>query len=194
MLEIYYSVYFIFIISILAIFLVWNSQLHKNPKFSTILNLVTALTILFTSFAIIIQLYTFSSTQADTEVTLYQTLFDQLIGETITTFENNPKMNYFYNQMFRPLHYNPETPVYNRNYSKEQQIVHFILQKTASIVYLLNNDKIMSPENKENIKQKLGFFYNNMIRSPIFIENYNHIKPQIYNMELKRYLQVNYNI
>ena len=52
----------------------------------------------------------------------------------------------------------------------------------------------MSPEDNKNIKQKLDFFYKNMIRSPIFIENYNNIKPQIFNMELRRYLQVNYNI
>jgi hypothetical protein len=177
MLEIYYLVYFIFLISILAILLVWNSNLHKNPKFSTILNLIT-----------------FSLTQADKEISLYEDLFDELIGETITTFENDPTMNYFYNQMFRPLHYNPKENNYNRNYSKEQQIVHFILQKTASIVYLLNNDTVMTYVDKESIKQKLESFYKNIIRSHIFIQNYKNIKPQIFNQTLKRYLQVNFNI
>jgi hypothetical protein len=194
MLELYYSVYFIFGISVLAILIVWNSNLHKNPKFSTILQLITALTILFTSFAIIIQLFTFNSTQSDTEIKLYQSLFDDLLGGTITYFENNPKMIYFYNQMFRPLHYNVDTPIYKRNYSNEQQIVHFILQKTASIVYLLDNDKVMSMEDKEIVKEKLKLFYKNIIRSPIFIENYNNIKPQIFNIQLRNYLQENYNI
>jgi hypothetical protein len=194
MLEIYYSVYFIFLISILVVFLVWNSKLHKNPKFSTILNLVTALTILFSSFAIIIQLYTFSSTQADTEITFYGTLFDDLIGGTITYFENNPKMTYFYNQMFRPLNYKPNSPVYNRNYANEQQIVHFILQKTDSILYLLANDTTMTDKNRLNIRTKLNFFYGNFIRSPIFLENYKKIKPQLANLSVIDYLQNNYNI
>lgn len=194
MLDIYYFVYLIFIISILAVIFVWNSNLYKNPKFGTILNLITALTILFTSFAIIIQLYTFSVTQSDTEITLYETLFDKLIGETIQFFEHDPKMNYFYNQMFKPLNYNPSQTIHNRNYTKEQQIVHFILQKTASIVYLLNNDTVMSYEDKKHISNKLAFFYKSMIRSPIFIENYNNIKPQIFNTELKRYLQLHFNI
>jgi len=43
-------------------------------------------------------------------------------------------------------------------------------------------------------KQKLDFFYKNINRLPIFIENYNNIKPQIFNNELSLYLQVNYNI
>ena len=66
MLELYYFVYFIFAMSILVIFFVWHSNLHKDPRIATLLQLVTALTILFTVFAIIIQLFTFNSTQVDT--------------------------------------------------------------------------------------------------------------------------------
>ena len=66
MLELYYFVYFIFAMSILVIFFVWHSNLHKDPRIATLLQLVTALTILFTVFAIIIQLFTFNSTQVYT--------------------------------------------------------------------------------------------------------------------------------
>lgn len=194
MLELYYFVYFIFAMSILVIFFVWHSNLHKDPRFATLLQLVTALTILFTVFAIIIQLFTFNSTQVDTEITLYGTLFDDLMGGTITYFENNPKMTYFYNQMFRPLGYNPNTPVHNRNYANEQQVVHFILQKTDSIIYLLNNDTIMETTNRVNIQNKLNFFYDNFIRSPIFMENYRKIKPQIADLAVTHYLELHYNI
>ena len=48
MLELYYFVYFIFAMSILVIFFVWHSNLHKDPRIATLLQLVTALTILFT--------------------------------------------------------------------------------------------------------------------------------------------------
>ena len=51
------------------------------------------------------------------------------MGGTLTYFENNPKMTYFYNQIFRSLGYNPTTSDHNRNYATEQQVVHFILQK-----------------------------------------------------------------
>ena len=66
MLELYYLFYVIFAMSILVILFVWHSNLHKDPRFATLLQLVTALTILFTVFAIIIQLFTFNSTQVDT--------------------------------------------------------------------------------------------------------------------------------
>jgi hypothetical protein len=52
----------------------------------------------------------------------------------------------------------------------------------------------MEDTDKVNIKNKLNFFYNNFIRSPIFMENYNKIKPQIADLAVTQYLQLHYNI
>ena len=52
----------------------------------------------------------------------------------------------------------------------------------------------MSTTDKVNIQNKLNFFYYNFIRSPIFMENYRKIKPQIANLAVTHYLQLHYNI
>ena len=98
--NLYYFIYFLFGISIISVVIVWNSNLHKNPKFTTLLSLLTALTIFFSSFAIIIQLYTFHAEQLDAEVKIYDKMFTKLFEDSISFFEKNPKMNYLYNEIF----------------------------------------------------------------------------------------------
>jgi hypothetical protein len=193
MLEMYYWVFFLFFITFLIALLVWNSNLHKSLKYQQFLQFLIAITILFTSFAIIIQLYTFTVTQADTEVQIYETMFNDLIGDTLTYFENNPKMNYYYNSMFKPLHYNPDN-VKKRYYSEEQQITHSMLQKLGSIVYYLQTEQTLDKKTKLNIETKIELFFKNVINSPIFMENYNNIKSRLFSESVKNYLQNKFNI
>jgi ABC-type multidrug transport system fused ATPase/permease subunit len=195
MLEIYYSVYFIFFISIVVSIIVWNSNLHKSFKYQQFLQFLIALTVLFTSFAIIIQLYTFSASQSDTEVQIYENMFNDLIGSTLTYFENNPKMNYYYNSMFQPLYYNPVNDK-KRYYSEEQQITHSMLQKLGTIVYYLQTERTLDNNTKINIENKIKLFFKNVTSSPIFLENYNNIKSQnrLFSQSIKDYLQEKFNI
>jgi len=193
MLEIYYSVYFLLFISILICILVWNSDLHRSLKYQQFLQLLAGLTVLFTSFAIIIQLYTFTATQSDTEVQIYETMFNDLIGDTLTYFENNPKMNYYYNSMFKPLYYEPNN-VKKRYYSEEQQITHSMLQKLGSIVYYLQTEQTLDNKTKVDIETKIELFFKNVINSPIFMENYNNIKTRLFSESVKNYLQNKFNI
>jgi len=150
--------------------LIWNSNLHKSLKYQQFLQLLAGITVLFTSFAIIIQLYTFTATQDDKETQIYESMFNDLIGDTLNYFENNPKMNYYYNSMFKPLHYNPDN-VKKRYYSEEQQITHSMLQKLGSILYYLNTEQTLDKKTKLNIETKIDLFYKNVISSPIFMEN-----------------------
>jgi uncharacterized membrane protein len=95
--ELYYTVYFLFGLTIISTIIVWKSNLHRDPRFNTILSLLTALTIFFTSFTIVIQLYTFNAQQSNTEVQIYNTMFINLFHDTINYFDKNPKMNYLCN-------------------------------------------------------------------------------------------------
>lgn len=194
MLNIYYIVFLLFIISILVVFGVWNSNIHKNPKYRSLLNLLTALTILFSSFAIILQIYTFNASQTDDLIKINEQMFDDLFEAITTYFETNPKMNYYYSEMFRPLNYNETTPTENRLYTEERQITSSILQKIASIVYFLENDKSLTSEQKSDIEGKLNKFITNMVNSPIFVENYNNIKMNFVSPSLLKYMQRHFNI
>lgn len=193
MLEIYYWMYLLFFISFLISILIWNSKLHKSLKYQQFLQLQIALTILFTSFAIIIQLYTFNVSQSDKEIQIYETMFNDLIGNTLAYFENNPKMNYYYNSMFKPLHYNPVN-VKKRYYSEEQQITHSMLQKLGSIIYYLKTERTLDNRTKVDIETKIELFFKNLINSQMFIENYNSIKNRLFSQGVKNYLQEKFNI
>lgn len=193
MIEMYYLVFFLFFISLLICILIWNSNLHKSLKYQQFLQLLAALTILFTSFAIIIQLYTFNVSQADTEVQIYETMFNDLIGDTLTYFEKNPKMNYYYNSMFKPLYYQ-KNKVKKRYYPEEQQITHSMLQKLGSIIYYLQTEQTLDNKTKVDIETKIELFFKNVINSPIFMENYNNIKNRLFSESVKNYLQNKFNI
>jgi len=194
MINIYYIIFLLFIIAVLVVFGVWNSNIHKNPKYRSLLNLLTALTILFSSFAIILQVYTFNASQSDSQIQIYEQMFDDLFAAISTYFETNPKMNYYYSEMFRPLNYNKTTTTENRLYTEEQQVTTSILQKIASIVYFLENDKTLSSSESNDIEEKLNKFITNMIKSPIFIENYNNIKINFVSESLSNYMQQHFNI
>ena len=196
MLPIYYFIFFIFIITFVIILLVWTSNIHKNPKYRSLLNLLAALTIMFSSFAIILQVYTFDASQTDDQIKIYEQMFNDLFEATTTYFEGNPKMNYYYSQMFHPLNYNPKEDIQNqRQYTEEQQITNLILQKLASIIYFLENDKTLTPEESSEIKEKLDRFISNIISSPIFLENYKkNIKKHFVSLILSNYLQQHFNI
>lgn len=194
MLNIYYIVYSLFLISIIVVVVVWNSNIHKNEKYRSLLNLLAALSILFTSFAIIIQIYTFNESQNEDHIKIYEQMFDDLFGAIVDYFESNPKMNYYYNQMFHPLNYHQQLNIENRQYSEEQQITNSILQKIASIVYFLENDDTLISEEITNIEEKLNKFITNMVSSPIFLENYKNVKNTFVSTSLRDYMQTHYNI
>jgi DNA-binding transcriptional regulator YhcF (GntR family) len=183
----------LFIIAILVIFGVWNSNIHKNPKYRSLLSLLGALTIMFSSFAIILQVYTFNASQADSQIQIYEQMFDDLFAAISTYFETNPKLNYYYNDMFHPLNYN-QLSIEQRLYTEEMQVTISILQKIASIVYFIENDKTLSPSELKDIEEKLDKLIRNMVKSHIFVENYKNIKLNFVSESLSNYMHKHYNI
>jgi len=193
MLNIYYYVFLLFLISIIVIIAVWNSNIHQNAKYKSLLNLLTALSILFSSFAIVVQVYTFNASQKDSQIQIYEQMFDDLFESITTYFETNPKMNYYYDQMFRPLNYK-QAPVGQRLYTEEQQVTTSILQKIASIVYFLETDKTLSQNDADVIEEKMDKFIGNMVDSPIFIENYNNVKANFVSTQLGKYMKQHFKL
>ena len=193
MYNIYYIIYILFLISILIIIAVLNTNIHKNEKYKSLLQLLTALTILFTSFAIVLQIYTFNAGQTIEQIKIYEQIFDDLFEEITTYFETYPKMNYYYDQMFHPLNYNNKTIV-TRYYTEEQQVTSSILQKIASIIYFVENDKTLNQEDKNDVTDKLDKFITSMVKSPIFLENYNNLRKTFISITLKNYMKEHFNI
>lgn len=192
--NIYYYIYFLFGFCIISIILFWNSNIHRSHKFFMLTQLLMGLSILFTSFAMIIQVYSFNKTQIDTIVQLYQQLFGNLVNDAIKDFEKNPDVNYYYDEIFNPLHYN-HNQHYIRNYITEQQITHTMLVNLASVVYFIENEgDSLNPSDKAEIEGKLFNFVSLITKSKVFIENYEHIKPYLFSPSLKVYIQKNFNL
>jgi hypothetical protein len=184
---------FLFTLCIVICTLIWNSKLHTNPKFTTLISLITALTIFFTSFSIIIQLYTFNIQQTNEESKIYDTMFTNLYHDSINYFETNPKMNYYYDEIFRPLHYIYK-PANERYYTEEQQVTRLILQNLSELIYYFNNDTTLIEADKLIIGTKINRFVGYLVRSPIFVENYKHLKKTLLYPSLKKYIQTNFHI
>lgn len=193
MFNIYYGIYFLFIIAFLIIIFVLNSNIHKNEKYRSLLQLLSSITIIFTSFALILQIYIFNASQATTQITIYEQIFDDLFQEISTYFESNPKMNYYYDQMFHPLNYKKK-PILTRYYTEEQQVTTSMLQKMASIVYFIENDKTLTQQDIKDITNKLDTFITDMIKSSIFLENYNNLRKTFISIALKKYIKKHFNI
>jgi len=191
--KLYYTVYFLFGLTFIACIIVWNTSIHKDPRFTAIVSLLGGLAILFTSFAIIIQLYTFNAQQTDSEIQIYDTMFDNLFQGSIGYFEKNPKMNYYYNQIFLPLNYKLNTPT-KRYYTEEQQVTRIILQDLAALIYYLQNDKSISIVDSDEVQYKINMFISYLLRSPIFVENYVHFKKSLLSPYLVDYFQKHFNI
>jgi hypothetical protein len=160
-----------------------------------LLNLLIALTIIFTSFALLVQIFVFNRTEEDSQVTIYSTIFTSLINDTVTDFQQYPQMNYYYNQIF---HADPSLikPV-KRDYILEQQITYLIVSRISNVIFYLNNTGGLNDVTNNNVilafQEKLDNFVRILKGSPIFLQNYKKINP-IMSDFIKEYIQTQYNI
>ena len=178
---------------IIIVFLISN-KLYKNPKFNILLNLLTALTFVFTSYAIIVQIHTLSATQTDAQVQFYQSIYSNLVDSTMTNFASHDDMTYFYDDIFHPLKYSRKSSKkYKRNYSKEQQLTYEITQNIADVLYYLSSyEEHMTTTQSSEVNAKLKLFTDALNQSQIFVENYNNIIP--YSVLVRNYFKKNYGI
>ena len=78
--------------------------------------------------------------------------------------------------------------------TEEQQVTSSILQKIASIIYFVENDKTLTQQDKDEITDKLDQFITSMVKSPIFLENYNNLRKTFISITLKNYMKEHFNI
>jgi hypothetical protein len=180
-------------IIIIIVFLI-SKSLYKNPKFNILLNLLTALTFVFTSYAIIVQIHTLGVTQTDAQIQFYQSIYSNLIDSTMANFANHVDMTYYYDDIFHPLKYSRNSSTkYKRNYSKEQQITYEITQNIANVLYYLSSyGEHMTIIQSKEVNAKLKLFTDALKQSDIFVENYNNIIP--YSVLVRNYFKRNYGI
>lgn len=69
--------------------------------------------------------------------------FNNFYQDSIGNFQKQPKLNFYNNEIFKPIGYKYSQPS-ERLYMEEEQIIHFIMIDIAAILYYIQNDKSMS--------------------------------------------------
>ena len=175
--------------------LFWFSNLHRNHKFRVLLSVLSSLTIIFTCFAILFQAYSFNRTESDSQINIYSAIFSSLINDTIHDFQSQPQLKYYYNEFFdiHPQSGNLRLKGVKRDLIGEQQMTYLIISRMSDVIFYLLNQQSVSEIDREATKQKLGGFITRLKGSPIFMTNYNKLKPDLSTI-VTDYLQKHYNI
>ena len=127
------------------------------------------------------------------EIQLYDQMIENLFQDSIGFFDNNPKMEYYYNEIFKPINYKYSPPS-TRYYAEEQQVTELTLRNLAALLYYIENDKAISPDDLSIIKYKFDKYIKDLVSSPTFRENYGHLKPNLFSLQLKNYFQKHFNL
>jgi hypothetical protein len=193
--TLYIIIYFLFAICAILAILFWFSNLHRNHKFRVLLNVLSSLTIIFTCFAILFQAYSFNRTESDSQINIYSAIFSSLINDTIHDFQGQPQLKYYYNEFFdiHPQSGNLSLKGVKRDLIGEQQMTYLIISRVSDVIFYLLNQQSVSKIDKEATKQKLSGFIKRLKGSPIFMTNYNKLKPDLSTI-VTDYLQKNYNM
>ena len=95
---IYYS--FIFF---LIIFLFQKFKLYKHEKYKVYISLFVASNVIFTIYIIFIQAQNHSEEIINSNSTFYNDLMNNLYDETLKIFRENPKMKYYFDELFNNI-------------------------------------------------------------------------------------------
>lgn len=174
-------------------FLYWKTKLHKNPQFIVFINVVIALTIIFTTFSIILQINLFDQTQRNEQNNVCINLFYNLSSE-VARFQSHTNLNYYYIDLMgaKPL---TKLPM-NREKVLEQQITSSILARSSDIIYYINEIKrdAYLKELYEITKNRFNKLMSRFCKSKIFLEHWITYKNTISSQITIDYMKTNFNV
>ena len=167
------------------------SNLHTNQKFRVYLEFLGAVVILFTIFALIIQIKNSKETTIAYSIYFFSNLTKGLIDEPFQLFIENNEVDYYYRQLVGIDYKMPKV----RNKTLENQITMIILSKATSVFYFIKTnekpeviDKFSLKALEDRFLKTLGTFF----RSPIFRENWIIYKKNLSGGPFREYIEKNF--
>lgn len=168
----------------------WAGHYYRNNKFKTFLTLVTTITSILFSSAIIIQVFNYNHQRSAEEIEKYSELSKIFLDDTITLFIENPEMNYYYEDLLGIKMIDQNT---KRNIILENQISMLIFSRLAKFAVFIQQAD--DPEITKKIDNWLGHIARTFMKSDT-LKNYwiNEYKPKLSGPASRQYMKDNFNL
>ena len=178
----------IFIITLTIHF--WVGHYYKNNKFKTFLTLVTTITSILFSSAIVIQVFNYNHQRSSEEIQKYSDLSKIFLDDTINIFIENPEMNYYYEDLLGIKMIDQNT---KRNIILENQISMLIFSRLAKFAIFIQQED--DPDITKKIDDWLGHIAATFMKSDT-LKSYwiNEYKPKLSGPASRQYMKKNFNL
>jgi len=168
----------------------WRGTYYRNNKFKILLTLITTVTSIMFSSAIIIQVLNYNNQKANEEIDRYNSLSKVFLDDILETFMEHPEMNYYYDELVGVKTIDKNT---KRNYVLENQISMLIFSKLAKFAIFAQqtHDKDIS----KKIENWMGHVADTFMKSPT-LKHYwiNEYKPKLSGPASRTYMEEHFNL
>ena len=181
------------IIFIIINIIIFKLDIYKNDKIKNTIAIYSSLSIFLSVYSIYINNKINESNIIDTELNNLSSLFNNIIQTCTNLFITNPKLSYFYNELFNGV-INNDDSIRIKNF--EQIITNNILMNIDALVNYINSYKVSKGTNFQltTMEHKLFNLLIQFTGSPIFIENWKIFQINLALPWTKTYMQLYFNI
>ena len=168
----------------------WRGTYYRNNKFKILLTLITTVTSIMFSSAIIIQVLNYNNQKSNEEIDRYNSLSKVFLDDILETFMEHPEMNYYYDELVGVKTIDKNT---KRNYILENQISMLIFSKLAKFAIFAQEtrDKKIS----EKIENWMGHVADTFMKSPTLKYYWiNEYKPKLSGPASRTYMEKHFNL
>jgi hypothetical protein len=169
----------------------FKTKLGQDLNFVALINIYIALCTVVTIYSIYLSTKINYANVINTQLSNINPLFENITEYISQFFTSNTNMNYYYNELFNGMTNKDESI---RNIILEEIISNNILIKIDAIINYIDSYKISNGTNFQLIimEKKLSKLLDKLMKSNIFIENWNKFK-DVFALEwTKTYILINY--
>jgi hypothetical protein len=181
---------------VLILYHYWHSEIGTEEKFKTLISLFASVSIFFTIYSIYLKNLEVIEETNSRSVVFYNNSFKDFLDDTIKFFIANPKMNYYYNDLFTN---SGEYSERQRNKVLEGQITILIMSRADAIIRYINEFKAGHEINDYHyddiyvMEEKLKNILSSFFGSKLFVENWNKVKAGLNSKVALQYVKDNFN-
>ena len=189
MIDLYLSIPIMSTVITILFWHFWRGHYYKNNKFKIFLTLITTITSIMFSAAIILQVYNYNHQQTTAQNDHYNSLSKIFLDDTIELFIQHPEMNYYYEDLMGIKAIDNNT---KRNIVLEEQISMLIFSRLAKFAIFIQNS---DPQTSSKIEKWMGHVTHTFMKSPTLRYYWIHqYKPNLSGPASIKYMKDNYNL
>lgn len=177
-----------FCISLIGHF--WLGDYYKKTKFKVLLSVITTVTSVLFSTAVIIQVLNFNHQNVNEEIDKYENLSKYFLDDNVQMFLEHPDMNYYYEELIGIKMIDENTV---RNIEKERQFSILIFSRMAKTAMYINTTQDQTLVGPLSIWFKRAI--DTYMKSPTLQHYWTTLyKPTLSGPASRLYMKTNYNL